>query len=93
LEEKEPVQAKVIDERSFDNYLGEKPIIFFGNGAMKCKQVIAHKNARFLDDISPIASHMGELAHLRLEKGNLENLTQFAPLYLKEFFIKKPIEV
>lgn len=93
LKEKEAVQAKIIDERSFDSYLEQKPMIFFGNGAMKCKGVIQHKNAKFLDNLSPLASRMGELANSRLREGKVENLSQFVPLYLKEFFIKKPIEV
>lgn len=93
LKEKEPVQAKIIDERSFESYLDERPVIFFGNGAMKCKGVIQHRNAKFLDNLSPLASRMGGLAHSRLREGKVENLSQFVPLYLKEFFIKKPIEV
>src|SRR5688572_23432106 len=40
LEEYEPVKSVVVDERSFEKYLNIKPIIFFGNGALKCRAVI-----------------------------------------------------
>ena len=62
LDECEPVKSEIVDGKSFDNYLEVKPVIFFGNGAMKCREVIAHENAKFLSDINPSAALLGELA-------------------------------
>src|ERR1043165_1652616 len=36
LQTLQPVEAKVIDESSFQNFLEQGQVIFFGNGAAKC---------------------------------------------------------
>jgi tRNA threonylcarbamoyladenosine biosynthesis protein TsaB len=87
-----PIEAKVITPESFEAYLNAKPVIFFGNGAAKCKEVIVHKNARFLADINPLAAELGELARLKFESGKVEDLFTFVPMYLKEFFLRKAVE-
>lgn len=93
LEEIEPVQAKVIDNESFASYLDERPVVFFGSGAAKCKSVIQHENARFLENINPVASHLGDLAYAKFQQRKFEDVIQFVPSYLKEFFIRKPVGV
>jgi tRNA threonylcarbamoyladenosine biosynthesis protein TsaB len=92
LEQREPVKAIIVNEQSFEKYLDTKPVIFFGNGAMKCIPVIVHENARFLSDVNPSAVQLGELATKKFEQGDVEDLVHFVPHYLKEFFMKRPIE-
>jgi tRNA threonylcarbamoyladenosine biosynthesis protein TsaB len=87
----EPIAAKIIDEQSFENYLDIKPVIFFGNGAEKCRTIIRHHNAIFLNGINPSATELGELAFPMFKKGHTDDLIHFVPLYLKEFLIKKPL--
>lgn len=89
VEEIESVQALVVDEGSFEKYLKIKPVIFFGNGAMKCSRVIIHENAKFLSDVHPSAAQLGELASKKFQQGYVEDLVHFVPHYLKDFFIKK----
>ncbi|MDX1630125.1 MAG: tRNA (adenosine(37)-N6)-threonylcarbamoyltransferase complex dimerization subunit type 1 TsaB [Fulvivirga sp.] len=55
----EPTQPKIIEESSFDSLLKDNKIYFFGNGADKCKKVIEHENAKFIDDITPDATIFG----------------------------------
>ena len=93
LSEVEPVQAKVIDSESFRSLLDERPIVFFGSGASKCSSVILHENARFLENISPLASHLGDLAYAKFQEEKFEDVSEFVPSYLKEFFIRKPMGV
>jgi tRNA threonylcarbamoyladenosine biosynthesis protein TsaB len=93
MEEQEPVQPIIIEAGAFDNYLAVKPVIFFGNGAMKCSQIIVHKNATFMPGINPSATSLGELAHKKFVAGDIENLFEFVPHYLKEFFVKRKSEV
>ena len=45
------VEALVVDEHSFEAELMEQPVFFFGNGAEKCKAVLTHSNAHFVDGI------------------------------------------
>ncbi len=91
LEIHEPTQAKVIDETSFSNFLADHKIAFFGNGAMKCEEVLGHgKNALFIGGIDPSAEHVGALAWQKFSKGEFEDTAYFEPFYLKDFIAKKP---
>lgn len=86
----EQTNAKVIDELSFDIWLKKNVIYFFGNGAIKCKSLITHTNSRFIDDVIPLASMLGELGYKKFQLNQLENVSSFEPLYLKDFVAKKP---
>ena len=88
----QPIEAKVIDEESFKDSLSSHKIIFFGDGAAKCKTVITHANAFFISDIVPSAKELGFLASEKFLKNEFENLVSFEPFYLKEFLIKKPAD-
>jgi tRNA threonylcarbamoyladenosine biosynthesis protein TsaB len=84
-----PVEAKVIDEESFKELLAHKKMLFFGNGAEKCKSVIKHENAYFAADIFPQASALGEFALIKFRSKEFEDLESFKPFYLKDFVAKK----
>jgi tRNA threonylcarbamoyladenosine biosynthesis protein TsaB len=86
----EPVSAKVIDENSFRELLETEKMLFFGNGAQKCKGVITHRNAMFISDLYPNAAALGLMADEKFRAGEFEDLVAFKPLYLKEFVAKKP---
>ena len=79
------VSADVIDADSYAAYLDEHPVYFFGNGAAKCKEVIKHPNARFLDGIQPLARWMFPLADRLYLNGEFQDVAYFEPFYLKEF--------
>ena len=49
------IKAEIIDETSFLEYLESNKVYFLGDGSQKCKEVITHKNAVFLDDKFPSA--------------------------------------
>lgn len=86
----EQTQAKIIDQESFKEWLDRRTIFFFGNGADKCKDIIKHINAIFIQDINPSASQLGEMAFQKFIRNEVEDLSSFEPHYLKEFMIKKP---
>lgn len=79
------VEAKIINSESFLDILSEKQLVFFGNGASKCKDIITHDNALFIDNIVPDAKYMGLLAEQKLQAGDFADIAYFAPFYLKEF--------
>jgi tRNA threonylcarbamoyladenosine biosynthesis protein TsaB len=87
----QPIEAKVIDTSSFTGLLEKNKIIFFGDGADKCRETLKHSNAQFVSGIYPIASYMGELAFNKFQKQQTEDLVNFEPYYLKEFMIKKSV--
>jgi len=81
----EPTHAKIIDETSFSDYLGNTQISFFGNGADKCKSVINAENAIFIDGVKPSATNIGKLAFKKYQKNEFADLVNFEPDYLKAF--------
>ncbi|HEX6893446.1 MAG TPA: tRNA (adenosine(37)-N6)-threonylcarbamoyltransferase complex dimerization subunit type 1 TsaB [Chryseolinea sp.] len=84
------VEARVIDEKSFEDLLNEHRMIFFGNGAEKCRSVITHNNAFFVEGVTPSAVQLGSMACRKFERAEFEDLFHFEPFYLKEFKAKKP---
>ena len=83
-------EAKIIDSSSFEDILSSRKIVFFGNGAHKCKEAIQSENATFIDEVHPSAVHIGALASLAYDQGKFEDVAYFEPHYLKEFQAIKP---
>jgi tRNA threonylcarbamoyladenosine biosynthesis protein TsaB len=90
LEIVEPTDAKIIDSTSYVSWFEKNKIFFFGNGSDKCKTIIQHPNALFIDGIIPSAEKLGTLAFAKFEKNQFEDLSTYEPYYLKDFLIKKP---
>lgn len=83
---KNDVQAVIIDENAFAESLKEHQILFFGNGAEKCKKVITAENAHFVDNIVPQAKYMGALAEQQIANAlNTKQMAYYEPFYLKDF--------
>jgi len=89
-EEVEPISAKIIDSDTYARYLQTSGIYFFGSGMDKCRQVLSHPNAYFLEDIYPHAAAMTSLSEEKFQNRNFENLAYFEPFYLKEFVATTP---
>ena len=90
------IKAEVIDENSFSEYLNDTKVYFLGDGAQKCKDILAHKNAVFIDDKHPSAKEMAKLSYIKYKKNDIEDVAYFEPFYLKDFIVipekkKKPI--
>lgn len=87
MEVLEETNAKVIDESSFSELLAKKSVVFFGDGAAKCKEILdSNPNAIFLENqIYPNAETVGKLAFELYSKEQFENLVTFEPFYLKDF--------
>ena len=85
-----PTQPKIIDETFLQNELKKSKIIFCGNGAEKCKEIIKHENAVFLDNVIPLCINMITDAEKKFESKNFENTAYFEPFYAKEFMTTTP---
>ena len=90
LHEIRPVSADIVTAETYKQWLDERPVYFFGNGAKKCMEVINHPNAHFIDGIEPIAKWMQPLAEKRLLNEQTEDAAYFVPYYLKDFVALKP---
>lgn len=83
------IQAKIIDETSF-NDLKTKKIIICGNGSEKCKTTLNSKNFNYLENIYPSAEFMCSIAEEHYNNNNFSDLVYFEPFYLKDFVTTTP---
>lgn len=90
LQEVRPAQADIIDEHSYADYLEQHPVWFFGPGAEKCKSVIRHPAAHFVDDVVPLAQNMMPLAEMKFLRQQFADVAYAEPFYLKEYVAAKP---
>ena len=78
-------RAEILNEDSFNKYLSIDEVYFIGNANKKIKEIIAHKNAKFIDDVLPSSRQMGILSFNKFKNNQFEDLNNFEPLYLKDF--------
>ncbi len=79
------VHAEIIDSDSFSEFLNADKVYFFGDGAEKCKEIITHKNAVFIDNKFPSAKEMSVISYEKYRNNCFEDVAYFEPFYLKEF--------
>jgi tRNA threonylcarbamoyladenosine biosynthesis protein TsaB len=81
-----PTSADIIDENSFSDILKNFRIVFFGDGAAKCREILSKRpNAVFADDVFPSAKNMIAIAEQQFREKRFENVAYFEPYYLKDF--------
>ncbi|MCK4561362.1 MAG: tRNA (adenosine(37)-N6)-threonylcarbamoyltransferase complex dimerization subunit type 1 TsaB [Flavobacteriaceae bacterium] len=83
-------KAEIIDKNSFLEFLEKGKTYFLGDGAEKCKEIITHKNAIFLDGYFPSAKEMVGLSSEKYNNKIFEDMAYFEPYYLKDFVAGKP---
>ena len=89
LTEIRPTGADVVTLELYKPYLDKQPICFFGSGAEKCKSILTHPNALFLDNIIPHARYMQPLAEIAFRNNDFADAAYYEPHYLKEFVAGK----
>lgn len=90
------IKAEIITEKSFLEYLEIGKTYFLGDGSEKCKVLITHKNAVFIENTFPSSKEMAKLSDEKYKKNDIEDVAYFEPFYLKDFVVipekkKKPI--
>ncbi len=81
LTETKPV---IIDSDSFAAELAEGPVLFIGDGALKCRETLTSSNA-FFAAAFPTAMAMAPLAEAAYNEKRFEDVAYFEPFYLKDF--------
>ena len=79
------IEAHIIGKNSFLKMLAKKEVLFFGDGAKKCQELISHANATFITDVYPSARDMVVIAENAFTQQQFENIAYFEPYYLKDF--------
>ncbi|MBK0379560.1 tRNA (adenosine(37)-N6)-threonylcarbamoyltransferase complex dimerization subunit type 1 TsaB [Mucilaginibacter segetis] len=82
--------AEIIDGNSFSDLLNTNKILFFGDGAEKCMDVLDNNpNALFKTDFENSAAHLAKRALYKFETKDFEDVAYFEPYYLKDFIAGK----
>ena len=84
------ISPDIIDENSYADFLEMKTLYFFGNGAQKCKSTLSHPNARFIENLVPLAQNMIHFSLSSYHQKKFVDLAYFEPFYLKEFHTIAP---
>jgi len=86
------IKADLLEEKPFETYLNEKPVIFVGDAVPKMQDFLSHSNAFFSDKRFPSAKEMHQPAYQKFLKQNFENTAYFEPFYLKDFIVTRKKE-
>ena len=79
------ISAIVVDEETYKKDLAKQPILFFGDGALKCEPIINNPKAIFFEGGLPSAQGMAALAEQQYHNKDFADVAYFEPFYLKEF--------
>ncbi len=86
------IRAEIMDENTFSDLPSSSRIILFGDGAVKCRDVINRDNVVFADDFIISAAFMQRPAYEAFEGSRFEDVAYFEPFYLKDFLTSKPVK-
>lgn len=84
------VGADIVEADTYADFLETRPVWFFGNGAAKCRNMLEHPNAHFIENIHPLAKWMFPLAEKAVANKDYVDTAYFEPFYLKEFVASTP---
>ena len=77
-------KAEIIDSHSFLDELQNQKVYFLGDGAKKCKKIILHENAVFIENVFPSAKEMATISFHKFKNKTTEDVAYFEPFYLKD---------
>ncbi len=78
-------EAVIVNASSFAEDLASGPLIFAGDGVSKCRDLLSHPQATFIDGIYPTAMAMATPAQQLLEQEVFVDVAYWEPDYLKEY--------
>ena len=86
-----PVAPVVVGEGTFGELAGEGPVLFAGDGALKCREILSATlpDALFAE-VLPHADAMAPLAEAAFAASRFEDIAYFEPFYLKQFVATTP---
>lgn len=85
MQELMPAAAVIIDEQSFSFALQEKPVLFFGSGMQKWKEITQNKHA-FFEEVTDISKAISMLSFEQFLQQSFADIVRSGPLYVKDFF-------
>jgi tRNA threonylcarbamoyladenosine biosynthesis protein TsaB len=89
-EEIRPISAEIINGDFLQKELEKHPVLFLGNGAAKCKNLLTNPNAIFAGPEATSAGFMQQLSEKKFQLQQFEDVAYFEPFYLKNFVATIP---
>lgn len=78
--------AEIINEHSFAEFLDQRQMVFFGDGAAKCREILRrNSNALISEGFINSASDLSRRALEKYRSSDFEDVAYFEPYYLKDF--------
>lgn len=77
-------KAEIIDENSYSSQIQEGPVLFIGDGAAKCSDIIKSDSVSFVQTC-PHAGAMLKPACEAFKREEWQNCAYFEPFYLKQY--------
>lgn len=90
LREVRPAFAEIITEQSFSELVHDKKVLFAGDGAEKCRQILHSDQFTLIEQFQASALFMMEPANKAREMQDFVDTAYFEPFYLKDFIAGKP---
>jgi tRNA threonylcarbamoyladenosine biosynthesis protein TsaB len=85
-----PTSAEIVDENSFADLLENHKIIFFGDGAIKCSEVLGtNPHVQIIPEFLNSARYLTKKAAEKYLAKTFEDTAYFEPYYLKDFIAGK----
>lgn len=82
--------AEIIDQDSFSDLLKINKVVFFGDGAAKCSDVLGkNPNVQIIPDFQNSARYLTKKAIEKFINKDFEDTAYFEPYYLKDFIAGK----
>lgn len=91
LEPMMPQQPLILDADSYADLIATgRPVVMFGNGSDKAREVIKADNVRFVADVLPIAVDMLALSEQAYARRDFIDTAYSTPNYIKDFQATRP---
>lgn len=88
-----PTRAEVLEPDSFPEASAFDKVLYFGDGAEKCNEVLEPKGFKFVNGIQASAKGMVMLAAEKFHSSDFVDTAYFEPFYLKDFVAGKKKKV
>ncbi|HFS66998.1 MAG TPA: tRNA (adenosine(37)-N6)-threonylcarbamoyltransferase complex dimerization subunit type 1 TsaB [Flavobacteriia bacterium] len=82
-----PTINYLLESDSFKDFLTKDKVYFIGDGVVKTKDIIHHKNAKFVENYHPSTKEMANLSYIKYVQKDFEDVAYFEPFYLKDFYV------
>lgn len=81
-----PEQNMIVSAHTFDELLEGSEVVFFGDGSGKCREVIRHPHARFIEVEDVLATDMVRMADKYFRDKKFVDVAAYEPNYLKPVY-------